>query len=270
LKNSILFIGDIVGEPGLQIVREHLKHLIDKYNADFVIANGENVTNGKGITKEEAEELFSLGVDIITTGNHIWDNWHSRPLIAEDDRVIRPLNYPQGNPGKGIKIAKSKLGNQIAVVQLQGRAFMYSIDCPFRAMEYALNQIKNKAQVIIVDFHAEATAEKVAMGWFVDGKVSALIGTHTHIQTADASLLPNGTAYITDVGMTGPYDSVLGLDKNIALKRFTLQTAHKYKLAERDVHLCGAHLLIDSQTGQALHIESFIIPNFERSVYEKS
>jgi len=242
LKNSILFIGDIVGEPGLQIVREHLKHLIDKYNADFVIANGENVTNGKGITKEEAEELFSLGVDVIT----------------------------QGNPGKGIKIAKSKLGNQIAVVQLQGRAFMYSIDCPFRAMEYALNQIKNKAQVIIVDFHAEATAEKVAMGWFVDGKVSALIGTHTHIQTADASLLPNGTAYITDVGMTGPYDSVLGLDKNIALKRFTLQTAHKYKLAERDVHLCGAHLLIDSQTGQALHIESFIIPNFERSVYEKS
>lgn len=270
MKNSILFIGDIVGEPGLQIIREKLKELIERYNADFVIANGENVSNGKGITKEEAEELFLLGVDVITTGNHIWDNWHSRPLLAQDDRVIRPYNYPQGNPGRGYKIATSKIGNQIAVIQLQGRTFMYTIECPFRAIDNILNNLQNKIKVIIVDFHAEATAEKIAMGWHIDGRISALIGTHTHIQTADACLLPNGTAYITDVGMTGPYDSVLGLDKTVALKRFILQTPHKYKMAEKDVHLCGVHLLIDSDTGQALKISSFIIPEFEKSIYEKS
>ncbi len=270
LKNSILFIGDIVGEPGLNAVRDHISNLIEKYEADFVIANGENVTNGKGITKDEAEELFKLGVDVITTGNHIWDNWHSRPLIAQDDRILRPYNYPQGNPGRGYKISQSKKGNQIAVVQLQGRSFMYPIDCPFKSIDYVINNVQSKAKVIIVDFHAEATAEKIAMGWHTDGRISALLGTHTHVQTADACLLPNGTAYITDVGMTGPYDSVLGLDKSVALKRFTLQTAHKYKLAENDVHLCGVHLLVDSDTGQALKISSFIIPEFEKSIYEKS
>ncbi len=268
ISNSILFIGDIVGEPGMSAVRSHLPALIDKYKADFVIVNGENVTNGKGIIESEANELYSLGVDVITTGNHIWDNWQSKPLLAKDDRVIRPYNYPPGNVGRGYKVAKSKLGNEIAVVQIQGRTFMYSIDCPFRAIDHILKQLNDKYKIVIVDFHAEATAEKVAMSWHVDGRVSALIGTHTHIQTADASLMPNGTAYITDVGMTGPYDSVLGLDKDVALKRFLLQTAHKFKMAEKDARLCGVHLKIDSETGQALEIKHFAVPDFERSVYE--
>lgn len=266
--NSILFIGDIVGEPGMTAVRSYLPGLIEKYKSDFVIVNGENITNGKGVTENEANELFALGVDIITTGNHIWDNWQSKPLLAKDDRVIRPYNYPPGNVGRGYKIAKSKLGNEIAVVQIQGRTFMYSIDCPFRAMDNVLKQFNDKHKIIIVDFHAEATAEKITMSWYLDGKISALIGTHTHIQTADACLMPNGTAYISDVGMTGPYDSVLGLDKEVALKRFLLQTAHKFKMAEKDIRLSGVNLKIDSETGQALEIKPFVVPDFERSVYE--
>lgn len=266
-KFSVLFVGDVVGEPGMSAVREHLPKLIDEYAADFVIVNGENVTNGKGITDPEAKELYSLGTDIITTGNHIWDNWQSKPLLAKDEKLIRPYNYPPGNIGKGYRIV-SKNNNDVAVIQIQGRTYMSSIDCPFRAIDNVLNQIAGKAKIIIIDFHAEATAEKIAMSWHLDGRVSAIVGTHTHIQTADACLLPNGTAYISDVGMTGPYDSVLGLDKEIALKRFTLQTAHKFKMAEKDPRISAVHLLIDADTGQALTITPIVLPKFERSVYE--
>lgn len=266
-KINILFIGDIVGDPGMKIVRKELPELISKYNSQYVIVNGENIVNGKGLSETEAEMLYKLGAHTITTGNHIWENWKSRPLLASDNRVLRPLNYPQGNPGNGFGIYEC--GDlKIGVIQVQGRTFLQSIDCPFKAMDFALKHVEKQTSIIIVDFHAEATAEKVAMGWYLDGKVSAVIGTHTHIQTADASILPLGTAYITDVGMTGPYDSVLGMRKDIALKRMLLQTAHKYEMASDDVKISGIHLEIDAETGQALKIEPFVHPKFVRSVQD--
>ncbi len=266
-KINVLFIGDVVGQPGIQLLQKELNNIKDKYKSDFLIINGENACNGKGLTEEEAKIFFELGANVITTGNHIWDNWRAKPLLASNMNIVRPLNYPQGNVGKGYIILNlEELNVKIAVLQLQGRTFMQSIDCPFRAADFALKNIEEKTNIIIVDFHADATAEKVSMGWHLDGKVSALIGTHTHIPTADACILPNGTAYITDVGMTGPYDSVVGLRKDIALKRFLLQTPHKYELAENDAKICGVHLEIDISTGQALKIEHFSFPDFEREV----
>lgn len=267
LKN-ILFIGDIVGRCGLDALKSYLPDFAKKYNSDLIIVNGENTSNGKGITPEEAEEVFALGAAVITTGNHIWDNWKSRPLLATNDKVLRPYNYPFGNPGRGFAIINCE-GFDIAVLQLQGRTYMQTIDCPFRAADNALNMISERTKNIIVDFHAEATAEKVAMGWHLDGRVSAVIGTHTHIQTADACILPNGTAYITDTGMTGPYNSVVGLRKDIALKRLTLQTAHKYEMASEDVKMCGVSITIDSDSGQAWKIESFVFPEYVKSIEEQ-
>lgn len=267
-KISVLFIGDVVGEPGMNILREELKNFIDKFKADFVVVNGENVVDGKGLTEKEADEIFSLGANIITTGNHIWENWKSRPLLANNDRVLRPLNYPPGNAGRGFKILPFD-DFAIAVLQLQGRTYMQTIDCPFRAAENALKFISEKTQNIIVDFHADATSEKIAMGWFLDGKVSAVLGTHTHTQTADAQILPKGTAFISDVGMTGPYDSVLGMRKDIAIKRYLLQTAHKYEMAKDDVKISGANVVIDAETGQAISIKPFIYPEFPQSVFDE-
>lgn len=267
-KISVLFIGDVVGKPGMKILREELKNFIEKYNSDFVIVNGENVSDGKGLTESESEEIFSLGADIITTGNHIWENWKSRPLLANNDKVLRPLNYPSGNAGRGFKILNFK-DFDIAVLQLQGRTYMQTIDCPFRSADNALKFITEKTKNIIVDFHADATSEKLTMGWYLDGKVSAVIGTHTHTQTADAQILPEGTAYITDVGMTGPYDSVLGMRKDIAIKRYLLQTAHKYEMAKDDVKISGANIEIDADTGQAFAIKPFIYPAFPKSVFDE-
>lgn len=267
-KLKVLFIGDVNAEDGKKMIRQHLRDFIDRYNANLVIINGENTTNGKGINPEEADEFFALGADVITTGNHIWENWKSRPLLAENDRVLRPFNYPPGNPGRGFKILDTKDNVKVAVLQLQGRTFMQSIDCPFRGADHALKLIGDQTKNIIVDFHAEATAEKMSMAWYLDGRVSALIGTHTHIQTNDAQILPKGTAYITDVGMTGPYDSVLGMRKDIAIKRYMLQTAHKYEVGEGDPRFAGVFIEIDENSGQALRIENFMEPNFPTSVFE--
>lgn len=267
-KIKLLFIGDIVGRNALNFLCDNIGELIKKYSANLVVVNGENTDEGKGLTEEQAEMLFSRGVNIITTGNHIWDNWKSRPLLTKNDRVLRPMNYPPGNPGRSFKILEIE-GTQVAVLQLQGRTYMQTIDCPFRASENAMKILSDKVKVIIVDFHAEATAEKISMGWHLDGKVSAVIGTHTHIQTADASILPEGTAYISDVGMTGPYDSVLGMRKDVALKRLLLQTAHKYEMADSDMKISGAVVEIDAETGQALSIDSFMYPKFIKSVYEQ-
>jgi metallophosphoesterase (TIGR00282 family) len=266
---KLLFIGDIVGKIGLNFVLDNIDELKNKYQANLVIVNGENIDDGKGLNEEHADSLFKKGVHIITTGNHIWDNWKSRPLIAKNDSVIRPFNYPPGNPGRGFKIFNILGNTTIAVLQLQGRTFMQTIDCPFRAAENALKMISEKTKIIIVDFHADATAEKIAMGWHLDGRVSAIIGTHTHIQTADATILPAGSAYITDVGMTGPYNSVVGMRKDIALKRLLLQTAHKYEMADGDMKIAGVFAEIDSDTGQAMKIESFMFPKFLNSVYEQ-
>jgi 2',3'-cyclic-nucleotide 2'-phosphodiesterase len=258
---NILFVGDIIGKPGLSIVQTWLPGLIQKYKADFVIANGENVSDGKGCTDKEGKILFDLGIDVITGGNHTWDKHQSQEYLRTEPRSLRPLNYPKGTYGSGYYIGDTKKG-KVAVVNLQGRTFMAGIDCPFRSSEWILSRIKSDTKVVIIDFHAEATAEKIAMISFLDGKVTAVIGTHTHIQTSDERIYPNGTAYITDVGMTGPYDSVIGMKTQAAINRFLYQTPQKYETAENDIHLCGVFLKADSETGKALEIERVLFPEF--------
>lgn len=259
---NILFIGDVIGEPGLKMVETWLPGLIKKHKADFVIANGENAADGKGCTVKEGEFLFNLGVHVITGGNHTWDKFQSQDYLKKESRSLRPLNYPRGTRGNGYHIAETEKG-KIAVLNLQGRTFMAAIDCPFRSAEWVLSKFKDETKVIIVDMHAEATAEKIAMSNFLDGKVSALLGTHTHVQTSDERILPGGTAYITDVGMTGPYDSVIGMKVQPALNRFLYQTPQKYETAKNNVHLCGMFLKIDTETGKALEIERILFPEFE-------
>jgi metallophosphoesterase (TIGR00282 family) len=262
---KVLFIGDIVGSPGIKAIGNYLPVFNEKYEPDLVIFNGENAADGKGITNKETEQFLMFGADIITTGNHVWDNWKGKPLLAKSRKVLRPLNYPQGNPGLGYSFIELPNGKEAAVMNLQGRTFMQTIDCPFKSAEYALKNIRERTNIIIIDFHADATAEKMAFAWFFDGKVSAIIGTHTHIQTNDTRIMPNGTGYITDVGMTGPYDSVLGMRKDIAIRRFTLQTPHKFEMAENDIKISGVFLKINAGTGKTTFIESFIYPKFNNS-----
>lgn len=260
---NILFIGDIVGQPGLNIVNMWLPGLQKKYRADITIVNGENVSDGKGCTEKEAKQLFDLGVNVITGGNHTWDKHQSQEYLKKEPRVIRPLNYPKGTYGNGYYIVENSKG-KVAVLNLQGRAFMAAIDCPFRTSDWIIPKIKLETNIIIVDFHAEATAEKLALVNYLDGKVSAVIGTHTHVQTADERIFSNGTGYITDCGMTGPYDSVIGMKTDAAINRFLYQTPQKYQTAVDNVHLCGVFLKIDSQTGRTMEIERILLPEFER------
>ena len=260
---KILFIGDIIGNPGLELVRTWLPGLIQKYKHDLVIANGENVSDGKGCTSKEGKILFELGVHVITGGNHTWDKHQSQDYLKSEPRVIRPLNYPKGAYGNGYHIASTKNG-KVAVLNLQGRTFMAPLDCPFRTADWILQRIKSETKVIILDFHAEATAEKMALGHYLDGKISALIGTHTHTQTADERILDGGTGYITDVGMSGPYDSVIGMKTIAAINRFLYQTPQKYETATDNVHLAGIYLIIDSESGKCLEIERIFFPEFDR------
>ncbi|MDP4115782.1 MAG: TIGR00282 family metallophosphoesterase [Bacteroidota bacterium] len=262
---NILFIGDIVGKPGMNVVQTWLPSIIQKYKADFVIVNGENASDGKGCTDKEGRPLFDIGVNVITGGNHTWDKHQSQDYLKEEPRVLRPLNYPKGAYGNGFHIANTKKG-KVAVVNLQGRTFMTPIDCPFRSADWVLNRIGNDTKVVIIDFHAEATAEKEALAYYLDGKVSAIIGTHTHVQTNDERILKNKTAYITEVGMTGPYDSIIGMKVTPALNRFLYQTPQKYETAEEDVHLCGVFLKIDTDTGNALEIEKIMFPEFNKTL----
>ncbi|HAL57116.1 MAG TPA: TIGR00282 family metallophosphoesterase [Bacteroidetes bacterium] len=259
---NIFFVGDINGKPGLTLVATILKQYLQKYRIDFCIVNGENTNQGKSITDEEAKMLFELGVHVITTGNHIWDRWQVKTLLAKERNILRPLNYPRENPGYGFVVYDLKEKGKVGVVNLQGRTYMQPIDDPFKSAEWAHAKIEQETKVIIIDMHAEATAEKMALAWHLDGKVSALIGTHTHIPTADARILPKGTAYITDVGMTGPYDSVIGMKKEIAIKRFQYQTPHKFELAEHDVRMCAVYIQVDAETGKASKIEQIIFPGF--------
>lgn len=266
---NILFIGDIVGQPGLDIVRMWLPSLQKKYRIDIVIANGENVSEGKGCTEKEAKMLFELGVNVITGGNHTWDKQQSQDYLKKDNRVIRPLNYPRGTHGNGYTIVDTPKG-KIAVVNLQGRAFMAAIDCPFRAAEWLIAKLKNEVKIFFVDMHAEATAEKLALANFLDGKVSVIVGTHTHIQTSDERILKNGTGYITDVGMTGPYESVIGMKTEAAINRFLYQTPQKYQTATEGVHLSAIFAKVDDNTGKTLVIERIFIPEFEKNNQEKT
>ena len=255
----ILFIGDIFGRPGRTIVRERLAGLVKEQQADLIIANGENSAAGFGITPQLAEELFDFGIDVITTGNHVWDKREIVEYFESANgnppsparRVLRPANYPAGMPGAGFYEGR-KGDVPYAVINLQGRVFMASNDDPFRKADEILKKIE--AKVILVDVHAEATSEKISMGWYLDGRVTAVVGTHTHIPTADERVLPNGTAYITDVGMTGPYDSVIGVKKELVVGKFLNNMPVRFEAATGDVRLCGVLVDCDERTGKARKI----------------
>jgi 2',3'-cyclic-nucleotide 2'-phosphodiesterase len=259
---NIFFVGDVVGLPGLELTLQLIPGYLKKYSVDLLIVNGENLTDGKGISAEHAEKLFAAGTQVITTGNHVWDRWDSRKVLGGERRILRPMNYPRDNAGNGLIVVDLGEKGKVGVLNIQGRVFMQPIDDPFRAAEWAVAKIAEETKVIFVDFHADATAEKMAMGWFLDGKVTALVGTHTHTPTADARILPRGTAYITDTGMTGPYDSVLGMAKEQAIRRMLTMTPHKYEVASHDVRLCGMYVQADTESGKALKMEQVIFPAF--------
>ena len=260
----ILFIGDIFGRPGRTIVKDRLPDLVRQYSPDLIIANGENAAAGFGITPPLAEELFDLGIDVITTGNHIWDKREIIDYFEMADgnahsparRVLRPANYPAGMPGWGV-YQGTKNGVAYAVMNLQGRVFMGSTDDPFRGADQLLSQIA--AKIVFVDFHAEATSEKVALGWYLDGRVTAVVGTHTHIPTADEVVLPGGTAYITDVGMTGPYDGVIGVKRELVVNKFLSSMPVRFEPASGDVRLCAVVVDCDNTSGRAARIERVIL-----------
>ncbi|MGC7872469.1 TIGR00282 family metallophosphoesterase [Desulfosporosinus sp. SYSU MS00001] len=251
----ILFVGDIVGKPGREAIKRFLKPLQQEYTIDVTIANAENAAAGKGLTKEIAEELFDYGIQFFTMGNHVWDNRDIMNFIDQETRMIRPANYPVGAPGQGSGLIRIN-GCKIGVLNLSGRVYMTPLDDPFSAAIRWINQLKQETPIVFVDFHAEATSEKVALGWFLDGKVSAVVGTHTHIQTSDFRVLPQGTAYITDVGMTGPRDSVLGIKKEIIINRFLTQLPAKFELATGPIQINAVVIDIDEKSGKALKIEA--------------
>ena len=259
----ILFIGDIVGKPGRRAVGVLLGEIISKEKVDFTIANGENAAGGMGVTPQVALELLDGDVDVITSGNHIWAKKEIYPFLAEETRILRPANYPPHVPGRGAGIFGLGNGKKIGVLNLEGRVFMKHLDCPFRVGEKEIEELRRETQVIIVDFHAEATSEKMALGWFLDGKVSAIVGTHTHVQTSDERILSGGTAYITDVGMTGPQASVIGVRKQVAVERFLTQIPWKYDVATEDIELQG--VIVDiGENGRASDIKRIRIPLDER------
>jgi 2',3'-cyclic-nucleotide 2'-phosphodiesterase len=245
---KVLFLGDVIGKPGRKAVAQYIKSV----SADFIVINGENLAGGIGITPATAIEMFALGVDAITTGNHVWKKKEMGQFLMGEQRVVRPLNYPRGAPGFGSTILK-KNDMSLCVANIEGRIFMGSLDCPFRAMETFLES--NNGIPIFVDFHAEATSEKIAMGWFLDGKVSALVGTHTHVQTSDERILPGGTGYLTDAGMTGPVDSVIGMAKEGVLKRFVTQLPQKFEVGSDDNEVQGVFITIDTVSNKCLKIE---------------
>jgi len=248
---KLLFIGDIVGKIGRNAVKSLLPAIVNKYKIDLVIANGENAAGGFGITETIVDELFNCGIHIITTGNHVWDKKEFIPQISKQDRVLRPLNYPPGVPGFGSLIFPLKTGIKVAVINLSGRVFMSAIDCPFRVGKEEVQKLGKEADIIIIDFHAEATSEKIAFGYFMDGKVSAVIGTHTHVQTADEKILPGGTAFITDVGMTGPSHSVIGIEVDQIIQRFLTNMPMRFDTAKGEGILSGIVLEIDEKTGKS-------------------
>lgn len=256
----ILFIGDIVGKPGRQAVEGILQKLISDYGIEFTIANGENAAGGMGITPPIAIDILDLGVDVLTSGNHIWAKKEIIPFLDEESRILRPANYPAQVPGRGAGIYQLSNGKKVGVLNLEGRVFMKNLDCPFRVGEKEIEILRQQTNIIIVDFHAEATSEKMAMGWFLNGKASAVLGTHTHVQTSDERILDEGTAYISDVGMTGPLASVIGIRKEIALERLLTQIPWKFDVATEEIELQGVVVEVDSETGKSKNIQRIRVP----------
>jgi 2',3'-cyclic-nucleotide 2'-phosphodiesterase len=251
---NILFIGDVFANPGRRAVKELLPGLKKKFATDFTIANGENGAGGFGITPAVADELLASGIDVLTSGNHIFNSSVLGEYMEKTNRLLRPINYPPGNPGLGlclIKVGKEKIG----VINAIGRIFLSTADCPFRTVEEALNKIALETKLIVIDIHAEATSEKMALAHYFDGRVSLVAGTHTHVQTADEQILPNGTAYISDAGMTGPHDSIIGVKKEIIIHKFLYQHSKRFEPATGDIRLNGVHVEVDSKTGKAIRIE---------------
>jgi metallophosphoesterase (TIGR00282 family) len=255
-KNHIVVVvvGDIIGDPGQKALFLRLSKIISDKKADFVIANGENAAGGFGITGKIAGRLYSYGIDCITSGNHVWRNKEIYKILDENQNILRPANYPSGTPGRGWTII-NKNGIKLGVLNLLGRIFMEPMESPFKTARKELASIRKETKYTIVDFHAEATSEKVAMGWFLDGKASAVVGTHTHVQTADERVLPGGTAYITDLGMTGPFDSIIGMKKDNALKKLVTLLPSKFTVAANDIRINGAVIHIDKETGKSSMIE---------------
>lgn len=251
---NILFIGDIVGSPGREAIKRLLPGLKKEYSLDFVIANAENAAGGSGITPRTAEELFNAGISVLTSGDHIWKKKEIFEIIDKDNRILRPINFPKGAPGKGGQIFKTQTGAKIGVINVQGRVFMQALECPFKTCLEEIEKLLKETVIIIIDIHAEATSEKVALGWYLDGKVSAILGTHTHIQTADEKILPAGSAYITDAGMTGPYDSVIGRRIEDVLSRFITAIPVRFEVSQENVQLHGVVVDIDENTGKAKSI----------------
>ncbi|MBI2187834.1 MAG: TIGR00282 family metallophosphoesterase [Acidobacteria bacterium] len=251
---NILFIGDIVGRPGRELVRRGLRGLVQHHSVDLVIANVENAAAGFGLTKDIGDTLLEAGVDVMTSGNHIWDKKEVLEYMPLEPRLLRPANYPAGVPGRGSYVAQTGDGRAVGIINVMGRVFMQQIDDPFAIALREIEAIRHRTRVILVDFHAEATSEKTAMGWHLDGKVTAVIGTHTHVQTADERILPNGTAYLSDAGMTGPHDSIIGMERQPSLARFLTGMPVKFEPASGNVRLNGALVEADDRTGRAAKI----------------
>ena len=256
----ILFIGDIVGSPGRELVIQNLARIREDARADLVIANGENAAAGFGITPKIADELFAAGIEVITGGNHSWDRKEIIGYIPHEPRLLRPANFPADAPGRGLYLGEARNGARYAVLNLQGRVFMAALDCPFRTADRELGLVPADTRVILVDMHAEATSEKQAMGWYLDGRVSAVIGTHTHVVTADEHVLPNGAAFITDTGMTGPHESVIGMDRGAMVKRFLDALPAKFEVAAGDARLNGVVVDVDEASGHARSISRLRYP----------
>ena len=250
----ILFIGDIVGKPGREVLRMGLRRLIDHHGVEFVIANVENAAAGFGVTKDIGDAIADWGVDVMTSGNHIWDKKEVLEYIPAEPRLLRPANYPAGVPGRGSYVAQSGDGRAVGVINVMGRVFMLNIDDPFQVVLREIDAMRARTKIIVVDFHAEATSEKIAMGWHLDGKVTLVVGTHTHVQTADERILPNGTAYLTDAGMTGPHDSIIGMEREPALARFLNGMPSRFEPATGNPRLNGIIVDADDKTGRAIAV----------------
>jgi metallophosphoesterase (TIGR00282 family) len=257
---NLLFVGDIVGRPGRQALQALLPRLVDRHRADYVVVNVENSAGGFGVTPEVLAEIAELPIDCYTSGNHIWDKKEGVELLEREPRLLRPANYPDGNPGHGLYLGETPSGVPVATINLEGRVFMHNLESPFLVADRLLAGLGPEVKVVLVDFHAEATSEKQALAFYLDGRVSAVLGTHTHIPTADHRILPGGTALLTDVGMTGPYESIIGMRADKVLKRFLLQTAAPFEVAKRDVRLAAALVEVDEATGHARRIERFLLP----------
>ena len=257
---KILFVGDVIGKPGRRVVQRLLRSLVDEREIDYVVVNVENAAGGMGVTPDVLRELDALPIDCFSSGNHIWDKREGIPLLDREPRLLRPANYPEGNPGHGVYVGETADGVKVATINLEGLVFMKNLDSPFKVADRLVRELDPEVKIILVDFHAEATSEKQALGLYLDGRVSAVFGTHTHVPTGDERILPQGTAFITDVGMTGPYEGVIGFRFEKVLQRFELQRGVALDVAKRDLRLAGALVEVDAATGRAVALERLLLP----------